>query len=152
MVEEEEVKGFVDVRLHDGAEEVVAWLRHERGMQVALATRNNPKCVDMLVERCAFASVEDEAPTSFTPVLTRVFKSAVDVDKLLGVCHEWDLPPASVLVVGDSLGTVLFWVVGWLGEVHVPAFSHPIIAQDTHTHISGKAKGLSTPCIILPRL
>jgi len=123
VVEEEEMRGFVDVQLHEGAEEVVAWLREERGMQVALATRNNVRCVEMLVDRCAFhpstlatldpslnPSLEPSAlalasPGSFHPILTRVFKSEVDVDKLLGVSEQWGLPPSSILVVGDSLGT-----------------------------------------------
>ena len=125
VVEEEEMRGFVDVQLQEGAEEVVAWLREERGMEVALATRNNVKCVEMLVERCAFhpptvssldpplnpslepspSSSSLASPGSFHPILTRVFKSEVDVDKLLGVSEQWGLPPSSILVVGDSLGT-----------------------------------------------
>lgn len=116
VVEEEELRGFVDVQLQEKAEEVVAWLRGERGMQVALATRNNPKCVDVLVDRCAFrlpscpveaSSVETPPTASFHPVLTRAWKSEVDVDKLLDVCEQWGLPPESVLVVGDSLGTLM---------------------------------------------
>lgn len=129
VVEEEEMRGFIDVQLQEGAEEVVAWLREERGMQVALATRNNAKCVEKLVELCNFhpstisSSMHDlslnpsltpspfssssslASSGSFHPILTRVFKSAVDVDKLLAVSELWGLAPSSILVVGDSLGT-----------------------------------------------
>ncbi|GAB5034629.1 pyridoxal kinase [Nannochloropsis oceanica] len=127
VVEEEEMRGFIDVQLQEGAEEVVAWLREERGMQVALATRNNAKCVEKLVELCNFhpstisSSMHDlslnpaltpspfssssslASSGSFHPILTRVFKSAVDVDKLLAVSELWGLAPSSILVVGDSL-------------------------------------------------
>jgi phosphoglycolate phosphatase-like HAD superfamily hydrolase len=129
VVEEEEMRGFLDIQLQEGAEEVVAWLREEKGMQVALATRNNAKCVEKLVELCAFhppaissslhdlslnpsllatpfsSSLSLASPGSFHPILTRVFKSEVDVDKLLAVSEQWGLPPSSILVVGDSLGT-----------------------------------------------
>lgn len=101
VVEEEEMKGFVDIRLQPGAERVIEWLRHEKELEVALATRNNEKCVKILLERC-FAWGPDKV--SFAPILTRLSKSEVDVDKIMAICGQWQLPPASVLVVGDSLG------------------------------------------------
>ncbi len=77
VVEEEEVAGFLDVQLHDGAERVVNWLRRTRRLPVAIATRNNDRCVGMLVEQCF-----DGDGATFHPVLTRVFKSDVDVHKV----------------------------------------------------------------------
>lgn len=77
VVEEEEVAGFVDVRMQGGAERVVSWLRRTRGLRVGLATRNNDRCVSMLLEQ-RFNGDGD----TFSPVLTRVFKSDVDVHKV----------------------------------------------------------------------
>lgn len=99
------MQGFIgeNLQLQEGAEEIISWLRQERGMEVALATRNNAKCVDVLLERC-FVGIRQDGQPSFEPILTRVFKSEVDVDKILGICEQWGLPPAAVLMVGDSLG------------------------------------------------
>lgn len=77
VVEEEEVAGFHDVKLQEGAQRVVGWLRCTRRLRVALATRNNDQCVRMLVAQCF-----DGDEGTFRPVLTRVFKSEVDVHKV----------------------------------------------------------------------
>lgn len=79
VVVEEEVAGFHDVRLQEGAERVVDWLRRTRRLRVGLATRNNDRCVGMLLEQRFEGN-----PATFHPVLTRVFKSDVDVHKVGG--------------------------------------------------------------------
>lgn len=77
VVVEEEVLGFHDVKLQAGAERVVDWLRRTRGLRIGLATRNNDRCVSMLLEQRF-----DGDGDTFSPVLTRVFKSEVDVHKV----------------------------------------------------------------------
>jgi HAD superfamily hydrolase (TIGR01509 family) len=94
VLHEHEDEAARNSELAPGAREVVAWLR-ERGVRVALLTRNSRRSAEMILERhgLIFDAVRTREDGEFKP-------SPVPV---LALCERMGTPPAETWSVGDYL-------------------------------------------------
>lgn len=97
-IEDEERRAFDPPRLQPGLQECIQHLRRA-GLQVGLATRNGPACVDVFLEHAGLPA------GAFSPVVTRDsgLPNKPDPAPVLHCCREWGLEPSSVLMVGDHV-------------------------------------------------
>ncbi|GAB4824051.1 hypothetical protein N2152v2_011097 [Parachlorella kessleri] len=97
VILELEAKAATELQIQPGLLEVLAFLRDNK-VQVGLVTRNTEASVDAF-----FNIIGQEWHSLFSPVLTRQFQY-VKPDKraLTHFAEAWGLPPARLLMVGDS--------------------------------------------------